>query len=58
MDGKGYDVKLQHPLDVASVPDEPAVIFVADSYNHKVGTQQFVTKASINFQVIVCEIIR
>ena len=35
LDGKGYDVKLQHPLGVAWNKHDQR-LYVADSYNHKV----------------------
>lgn len=35
-DGKGRDARLQHPLGVAWSEREK-VIYVADSYNHKVS---------------------
>lgn len=35
MDGKGVDAKLQHPLGVAWA-SEQNLLYVADSYNHKV----------------------
>ncbi|XP_039894954.1 NHL repeat-containing protein 2 [Simochromis diagramma] len=35
MDGKGVDAKLQHPLDVAWA-SEQNLLYVADSYNHKI----------------------
>ena len=43
MDGKGTEAKLQHPLDVAFIPEDPAFnqrineehLFIVDSYNHK-----------------------
>uniref|UniRef100_A0A3Q0RUT5 NHL repeat containing 2 n=1 Tax=Amphilophus citrinellus TaxID=61819 RepID=A0A3Q0RUT5_AMPCI len=35
MDGKGVEAKLQHPLGVAWVPEQ-SVLYVADSYNHKI----------------------
>lgn len=34
VDGKGIDAKLQHPLGVATIGE---LIYVADSYNHKVS---------------------
>ncbi|XP_041818492.1 NHL repeat-containing protein 2 [Chelmon rostratus] len=34
-DGKGVDVKLQHPLGVAWAPEQ-SLLYVADSYNHKI----------------------
>jgi len=37
VDGKATKAKLQHPLGVAVVPQQ-GVLFVADSYNHKVST--------------------
>ena len=41
-DGKGRDVKLQHPLAVVCGDNEATqLIYIADSYNHKV---LFVTK--------------
>lgn len=36
VDGKGVDAKLQHPLGVAWTPEQ-SLLYVADSYNHKVG---------------------
>ncbi|KAM4524884.1 NHL repeat-containing protein 2 [Odontesthes bonariensis] len=35
VDGKGVDAKLQHPLGVAWAPEQ-SLLYVADSYNHKV----------------------
>ncbi|KAF7666538.1 hypothetical protein LDENG_00102920 [Lucifuga dentata] len=35
VDGKGVDAKLQHPLGVAWDPEQ-SLLYVADSYNHKV----------------------
>lgn len=35
VDGKGVDAKLQHPLGVAWAPGQ-SLLYVADSYNHKV----------------------
>uniref|UniRef100_A0AAY4DBW3 NHL repeat-containing protein 2 n=1 Tax=Denticeps clupeoides TaxID=299321 RepID=A0AAY4DBW3_9TELE len=35
VDGKGVDVKLQHPLGVAWDPNS-SLLYVADSYNHKI----------------------
>ncbi|KAM9716018.1 NHL repeat-containing protein 2 [Menidia menidia] len=35
VDGKGVDAKLQHPLGVAWAPKQ-SLLYVADSYNHKV----------------------
>ena len=35
-DGKGREVRLQHPLGVVWSEKE-GVVYVADSYNHKVG---------------------
>lgn len=35
VDGKGVDSKLQHPLGVAWAPEQ-SLLYVADSYNHKV----------------------
>ena len=43
VDGKGTEAKLQHPLDVAFIPEDPAFnqrineehLFIVDSYNHK-----------------------
>lgn len=35
-DGKGRDARLQHPLGVAWSQRE-GVVYVADSYNHKVS---------------------
>ncbi|XP_071776441.2 NHL repeat-containing protein 2 [Centroberyx gerrardi] len=34
-DGKGVDAKLQHPLAVAWAPEQ-SLLYVADSYNHKI----------------------
>ncbi|XP_076008035.1 NHL repeat-containing protein 2 [Genypterus blacodes] len=34
-DGKGVDAKLQHPLGVAWSPEQ-SLLYVADSYNHKI----------------------
>ncbi|XP_047464258.1 NHL repeat-containing protein 2 [Mugil cephalus] len=34
-DGKGVDAKLQHPLGVAWAPEQ-RLLYVADSYNHKI----------------------
>ncbi|XP_028287658.1 NHL repeat-containing protein 2 isoform X2 [Parambassis ranga] len=34
-DGKGVDAKLQHPLGVAWAPEQ-SLLYVADSYNHKI----------------------
>ncbi len=34
-DGRGAEARLQHPLGVA-VATEEGVVFVADSYNHKI----------------------
>lgn len=36
IDGKGMDAKLQHPLGV-SWDDGNNLLYVADSYNHKVS---------------------
>ena len=38
-DGTGLEVRLQHPLGV-TVNDKTNSVFVADTYNHKVGTQK------------------
>ncbi|XP_022051733.1 NHL repeat-containing protein 2 [Acanthochromis polyacanthus] len=35
VDGKGVDAKLQHPLGVAWAPEQ-SLLYVADSYNHKI----------------------
>uniref|UniRef100_A0A8C4DF88 NHL repeat-containing protein 2 n=1 Tax=Dicentrarchus labrax TaxID=13489 RepID=A0A8C4DF88_DICLA len=35
IDGKGVDAKLQHPLGVAWDPEQ-SLLYVADSYNHKI----------------------
>ncbi|XP_030256874.1 NHL repeat-containing protein 2 [Sparus aurata] len=35
VDGKGVDAKLQHPLCVAWAPEQ-SLLYVADSYNHKI----------------------
>lgn len=35
VDGKGVDAKLQHPLGVAWTPEQ-SLLYVADSYNHKI----------------------
>ncbi|KAK5905988.1 hypothetical protein CgunFtcFv8_001892 [Champsocephalus gunnari] len=35
LDGKGVDAKLQHPLGVAWSPEQ-SLLYVADSYNHKI----------------------
>lgn len=35
VDGKGVDAKLQHPLGVVWMPEQ-SLLYVADSYNHKV----------------------
>lgn len=35
VDGKGVDAKLQHPLGVAWMAEQ-SLLYVADSYNHKV----------------------
>ena len=43
VDGKGYDVKLQHPLAVAWNSHEQR-LYVADSYNHKIKSIDPVTK--------------
>lgn len=36
VDDKGVGAKLQHPLGVAWAPEQ-SLLFVADSYNHKVS---------------------
>uniref|UniRef100_A0A3B4WVP0 NHL repeat containing 2 n=1 Tax=Seriola lalandi dorsalis TaxID=1841481 RepID=A0A3B4WVP0_SERLL len=35
LDGKGVDAKLQHPLGVSWAPEQ-SLLYVADSYNHKI----------------------
>jgi thiol-disulfide isomerase/thioredoxin len=35
-DGKGFAAKLQHPLGVAYHGDYPQMLYVADTYNHKI----------------------
>uniref|UniRef100_A0A8C5HIL1 NHL repeat-containing protein 2 n=1 Tax=Gouania willdenowi TaxID=441366 RepID=A0A8C5HIL1_GOUWI len=39
VDGKGVDAKLQHPLGVAWAPEQ-SLLYVADSYNHKIKVVQ------------------
>lgn len=39
VDGKGVDAKLQHPLGVAWMPEQ-SLLYVADSYNHKVRRRE------------------
>jgi DNA-binding beta-propeller fold protein YncE len=36
VDGTGDRARLQHPLGVATVPGEPGVVYVADTYNHRI----------------------
>ncbi len=36
IDGPADRARLQHPLGVATIPGEPGVVYVADSYNHKI----------------------
>ena len=41
-DGKGITAKFQHPLGVAiGKKDDQPVLYVADSYNHKVRSKCF-----------------
>ena len=37
-DGESYDVKLQHPLGIATRTKNKSQLIVADSYNHKVSS--------------------
>ncbi|KAM3592304.1 uncharacterized protein V6R79_016380 [Siganus canaliculatus] len=43
VDGKGIDAKLQHPLGVAWAPEQ-SLLYVADSYNHKIKVVEPKTK--------------
>ncbi|KAF3704389.1 NHL repeat-containing protein 2 [Channa argus] len=43
VDGKGVDAKLQHPLGLAWVPEQ-SLLYVADSYNHKIKVVDAKTK--------------
>ena len=56
-DGKGVDVKLQHPLGVAWNPLTQR-LYVADSYNHKVSKYfqtEFVLRGSA-WMIAHCDI--
>ncbi|CAH1785142.1 unnamed protein product [Owenia fusiformis] len=44
-DGKGYDVRLQHPLAVTMQSPLDGHLLVADSYNHKIKSIDINTKA-------------
>ncbi|XP_062298998.1 NHL repeat-containing protein 2 [Scomber scombrus] len=46
VDGKGVDAKLQHPLGVAWAPEQ-SLLYVADSYNHKIKVLDPKTKQCI-----------
>ena len=36
VDGRGSQIRLQHPLAVAASVEDPRIVFIADSYNHKI----------------------
>lgn len=54
-DGKGVEVKLQHPLDVCYIPETNFVI-VCDSYNHKVSWLRTVAWNLIKFKDLVFQL--
>lgn len=51
-DGKGRDARLQHPLGVAWSEREK-VIYVADSYNHKVRLSSLVAVGGIMLELSI-----
>jgi len=48
VDGKGIDAKLQHPLGV-SWNEDSSLLYVADSYNHKVSLSAPDTQTHIQY---------